>query len=140
MYTFFFITCIILLVILMQKLVECKLVISSEINGNKDCNIFVGKGYYKKEDNRISVYFSNNDMKYKYVYSNDCLIISCNDSEYEFKVNEYRLGKIKNGDYIFGITTFATRIDVNDSCICLDYILSQQGSKIGNYSTELSFS
>ena len=123
----------------MQRVVNCRLVISSEINGKKDCVIINGKGYYKKDNDGIIVYFNSEDTKYKYVYVDGCLTIQCNDSVYVFRYNSEEMGKIKNGEYIFEIATFATRIEVKDDSIILDYNLSQQGSIIGKYNTELSF-
>ena len=127
------------MVILVQNIVECKLEICSEINGNRDCTTINGRGYCKIENNTVVVYFSSGDFKYKYTYVNDCLIVNCNDSEYIFEVGKNNVGKIKNGEYTFEITTFATKIKVNNSSIILDYKLSQQGTLIGNYTTELSF-
>ena len=123
----------------MQRVVNCRLVISSEINDKKDCVIINGKGYYKNDSDGVVVYFNSEDTKYKYVYVNDCLTIYCNDSVYVFKINSEQVGKIKNGEYVFEIATFATRIEFNDNSIVLDYNLSQQGYMIGKYNTELSF-
>lgn len=123
----------------MQRVVNCKLVVNSEINGQKDCVIINGKGYYRNDDEGIVVYFSSDNIKYKYIYVNDLLTVFCNDSEYVFKVNVKEKGKIKNGEYVFEIATFATRIEIRDNLIILDYNLTQQGSIIGKYNSQLSF-
>ena len=123
----------------MHKIIECKLEINSEINGKKDLFSVEGKGFYKKEDEEITVYFTFEDSKYKYIYSHNKLIIYFNDSCYEFEVNKKCLGKIKNGDFIFEVTTFATRLELGNNSIILDYELAQQGSFVGKYSSLLSF-
>ena len=127
------------MVIMMQKLVECKLVICSEINNKKEQSVIEGKGYFKDDDNEIIIYFTSDDIKYKYVYNGVSLIITCNDSIYEFKENEFREGKIKNGEYIFAITTFASKIQLLENKFVLDYTLSQNNCLIGTYNSELSF-
>lgn len=123
----------------MQRLVECNLCVNSEINGNFDCTIIKGKGYYRENNNEIIIYFVSEDVKYKYVYSNECLIVYCNDSYYKFILNKESMGEIKNGDYVFKITTFATKIDVCNNLIVLEYNLGQQGTIIGKYKSKLSF-
>ena len=127
------------MVIFVQKIVECKLAVNSEINGKTDCVIVTGKGYYKEDNNEITVYFTNKDMKYKYVYNKEYLIVSCNDSNYVFRLNKEDIGEIKNGDYVFRITTYATKIEIYNSLIVLEYTLSQEGNIIGKYKSELSF-
>ena len=123
----------------MQRLVECNLSVNSEINGNFDCTIVKGKGYYRNDNDEIIIYFVSEDVKYKYVYSKECLSVYCNDSCYKFILNKESLGEIKNGDYVFKITTYATKIDVYNNLIVLEYNLSQQGTVIGRYKSELSF-
>lgn len=122
----------------MNKLIECNLVVSSEINGKKDCIIVKGKGYVKKDEDFI-IYFSSDDMKYKYVCQKEKVIVYCNDSVYVFRENKKDIGKIKNGDYIFEVTTFANKIEVKDNLIIIDYTLRQGNSIIGEYSSQLSF-
>ena len=130
--------CIIWLVIIVQEIVMCKLVIDSEINGKSDTTVVEGKGYHKIEGNEKTVYFTSDNVKYKYVYNDDELIVNCDDSQYVFKLNDEGVGKIKNGDYVFRITTFATRIEVSSRYIILEYNLSQQGNIIGRYKSKLS--
>ena len=127
------------MVIFMQKLVECRLIVNSEINGIVDNIVVSGKGYCKMEDKGTVVYFMDNDMKYKYVYNGNELCVYCNASFYKFIVNKNSVGKIKNGDYIFEVTTFATKIEINNNLIILEYNLSQDGSIIGKYKSQLSF-
>ena len=122
----------------MQYIVNCKLNIKRVVGGKQEISVIEGKGYYKKEYNEIVVFFSSEDIKYKYVYSNKCLTIWCNDSKYVFRENIKEGGELKNGDYIFRITTLASRIEIFDNCIVLDYSLYQD-DLIGNYYTELSF-
>lgn len=115
------------------------MVIESNIDGMKETSVIEGKGYYKKENNEIVVYFISDDIKYKYVYENDKLNIYCNDSSYEFKEGKYCEAKIKNGDYVFLITTFATKIEIKDNLIVVNYILSQKDNVFGKYNSQLSF-
>lgn len=125
--------------IIVQRIVECNLVVSSEINNKKDCTIESGKGYYKEENEEYIVYFTKGETKYKYIYNNGLLKVMCNDSCYEFKENEYKEGQIKNGEYVFVITTFATKIEMLSNKIILNYVLSQGDYVIGKYESELSF-
>lgn len=125
--------------IFVQEIVMCKLVIDSYINNKNENVVIEGKGYYKNEKGVISIYFTSEENKYKYFYENDILSISCNDSIYNFKLNREELGKIKNGDYVFEITTFATRIEVGDKFIIVEYNLSQNNTLIGTYKSKLSF-
>ena len=94
---------------------------------------------YKNDNDEIVVYFASEDAKYKYVYKGNNLQVFCNDSCYTFIKNNEGKGAIKNGDYVFEITTFATKIEVYNNLIVLEYNLSQQGTLIGKYVTELSF-
>lgn len=139
LYTIYLNACIIYLVILVQEIVECKLVVNSDINGRNEQVIVNGKGYYKKDNEAVTIYFTNEDVKYKYVYDNDVLVVTCNDSCYKFKLNKEERGEIKNGDYVFRITTFATKIEVYNRLIVLEYNLSQNNIVIGKYKSELSF-
>ena len=52
--------------------------------------------------------------------------------------NEKNTGEIKNGDYIFKITTLASKIEVLNNCIILNYSVYQE-ELIGNYFSVLSF-
>lgn len=122
----------------MQKIVNCKLVITSKINGKSEDTVIEGKGYYKKEKEQI-VYFTSSDIRYKYEINDNKLKIYCNDSWYEFIDNQFSYGEIKNGDYIFKITTFTNKLEINDNYILLNYELSQNKVLIGQYFTELSF-
>lgn len=123
----------------MQQIVECKLVVISNINNQNESVLVEGKGYYKEENGEVVVYFSSGDVKYKYVYNGDSLIVSCGDSSYTFRENKSGEGIIKNGDYIFKITTYATKIEVNNRVIVLEYNLSQNNQIIGRYKSTLSF-
>ena len=107
---------------------------------NKEENsVIKGKGYYKNEDNQIIVFFSSDDIKYKYICNEETLTILCNDSKYEFKENIKKEGKIKNGDYIFKITTLASKIEVCTNYIIVNYSLFQNDIVIGTYYSKLSF-
>ena len=123
----------------MQKIVNCELSIKRIISEKEENSIIKGKGYCKDDNGEIIVFFSSDDVKYKYVYSNDMLEVFCNDSKYVFKENIKDFGEIKNGDYVFKITTLASKIEVLNNCINLDYSLYQQDMLIGTYYSELSF-
>lgn len=122
----------------MQRVVNCKLVINRFISEKEEISVIEGKGYYKKDDNEVVVFFSSEDVKYKYMYKDGVLNVFCNDSKYTFKENEKGIGEIKNGDFIFKITTFSTKIELTDNSIVLDYSLYQE-DLIGNYYSVLSF-
>lgn len=124
--------------ILVQKIVDCRLTIKRIIDNKEDIIVEEGKGYYKKSGACIVVFFSNNYYKYKYIYENGELIVICNNSEYRFKEGLDCEGKIKNGEYVFILTTHASKIDISDNCIILDYSL-YQNNLIGNYYSKLSF-
>ena len=123
----------------MQEIIICELVVDSEISGKNENVMIKGKGYYKNEDNITTVYFSSENVKYKFVYDKEMLTIICNDSVYNYRLNKEEKGEIKNGDYVFIITTFATKIEVMDRLIVLEYNLSQNGQIIGKYKSKLSF-
>lgn len=123
----------------MNKIVNCKLEIISYIDKMKDTSIIEGKGYYKKDDNKIVVYFSNENSKCKYEYENNVLTIYFNDSKYIFKNKKRSVGQIKNGDYVFEITTFANKLEINNNSILLDYTLFQNNIELGKYITSLFF-
>ena len=123
----------------MRKTIECKLVVSSDIDGNKDNTVVEGKGYYKDDNDEIVIYFSSENIKYKYIYSNNILKVYCNDSCYNFTLNKNNKGIIKSGNYEIEITTLAYKIDIFDNIINLDYELKQGGILIGKYFTSLSF-
>lgn len=122
----------------MQRVVNCVLNINRNINDNKETSIIRGKGYYKNDNGEVTVFFNSEDVKYKYVYNKDCLIVYCNDSRYSFRENRKDIGEIKNGDYVFKVTTLATKIEIKNDCIILDYSLYQD-NLIGNYQSILSF-
>ena len=122
----------------MQRVVNCKLVINRFISEKEETSVIEAKGYYKKDDNEVVVFFSSEDVKYKYMYKDGVLNVFCNDSKYTFKENEKGIGEIKNGDFIFKITTFSTKIELTDNSIVLDYSLYQE-DLIGNYYSVLSF-
>ena len=126
------------MVIRVQKVVNCVLSINRNINNNEENSIIRGKGYYKNNDGEITIFFSSENIKYKYVYNKDCLVVYCNDSKYSFKENRKDIGEIKNGDYIFKVTTVAKKIEVREDCIILNYSLYQD-DLIGNYQSVLSF-
>ncbi len=127
------------MVILVQRKVDCVLEINSEIDGVIQKEEIIGNGYYKSNDEEIVVYFTNSDNRFKYVYSQGVMKVFFNDSCYNFKDKHFMEGEIKNGDYVFKITTFALNIELNDNFILLDYTLSQNNITIGNYKTKLSF-
>ena len=122
----------------MQKIVECKLIVNRVVNDKEDKVVIEGKGYYKEDAGEKIVFFSSDDIKYKYVYKEDVLIVTCNDSKYVFRVNEKDCGEIKNGDYIFKITTLASKIEFGNNYVILDYSL-YQNELIGTYYSQLSF-
>lgn len=126
------------MVILVQKVIECELVIVSEINDKKDTSVIRGKGYCRDEEFFV-VYFTSGNGKYKYIVKEDEIEIYYNDSCYKFKNKMFSEGQIKNGDYIFKITTFASKIEIFDNLILIDYELSQNDKLIGKYYTKLSF-
>lgn len=123
----------------MHRLIECKLVIESFIEGKKDSSIIKGKGYIREDDNNKIVYFFNNNDKFKYEYSDNKVVIHFNDSFYEFKLKEKSEGVIKNGDYVLKITTYASKIELNNNMIIVDYELYQNNFKLGEYKTSLFF-
>lgn len=122
----------------MRNIVECKLIINRSIDGKKEDSIVKGKGYYKDEDGEITIFFSSNGVKYKYVYTNNCLVVFCNDSIYRFKVGEKETGIIKSDGYEFSVITLASKIEMSNSSIILEYDL-YQSSLIGTYKCFLSF-
>ena len=122
----------------MYKVVNCKLIINRFIGEKEETSIIEGKGYYKKENEEVVIFFSSDEIKYKYVYEKGKLTVFCNDSKYIFKENEKSIGEIKNGDYIFKITTFAEKIECSENSIILNYSLYQH-DLIGTYYSVLSF-
>jgi len=122
----------------MHKIVDCKLIINRVINEKEEKSVIAGKGYYKENDDEISVFFSSDNAKYKYIYKEDCLVVICNDSKYIFKEGIKEIGEIKNGDYVFKITTLASKIEVSNNLIVLNYSL-YQGDILGTYYSTLSF-
>ena len=127
------------MVILVQKLVKCNLVVNSEINDEKEMVIVEGNGYYKEEDNCFVIYFTDNESKYKYLYKDNKLHVYCNNSYYIFEENKQGIGEIKNGNFSLKITTFASKIQMSDNLIVLDYTLSQENIILGTYNSVLSF-
>ena len=127
------------MVIIVQKIVECNLIVNSEIDGKHDSVTINGKGYYKNDNKEIIIYFSSNENKYKYLYKDNKLYVFSNDSCYEFSEKNYSFGEIKNGDFSLKITTFASKIEIYSDSIVLDYTLSQQDTIIGKYNSILSF-
>ncbi len=123
----------------MQRLVDCSLIVNSVINGKSESVSINGKGYCKDDNHEVVIYFSNEDMKYKYICKDENIIINCNDSCYNFTLNKENKGVIKNGDYTFDITTFATRIELYENLIILEYELRQHNVLIGTYKSQLSF-
>ena len=96
--------------ILVHKIVNCKLSIERVVSGEKDLFVCEGKGYYKDDNGEIVIFFSSEDVKYKYVLNNNELVVFCNDSKYVFRENEKNTGEIKNGDYIFKITIWVDSV------------------------------
>ncbi len=123
----------------MQKIVNCELSIKRVIGDKDETSVIKGKGYFKEDNGETVVFFSNEEAKYKYVYNNGLLEVFCNDSKYTFKENVKDFGEIKSGEYIFKITTLASKIEVMNNCIVLDYSLYQQDMLIGTYYSRLSF-
>lgn len=123
----------------MNKLVECVLRIESIIDSKKEINTIVGKGYLKKENELLVIYFTSDGIKYKYEYKNNKLIVYCNDSKYCFIEGNKCFGTIKNGDYLFQITTLTSKLGINTNCVLLDYELFQNDILIGSYKTSLIF-
>ena len=74
--------------IIVQEIVECKLIINSCINGKDEENVIRGRGYYKNDNGILTVYFTSDNVKYKYVYEKDILKVYCNDSLYNFVLNK----------------------------------------------------
>ena len=122
----------------MQKIIDCELVITSEINNKCETIVISGRGYYKKEK-EIIIYFTSDNIRYKYIVIKDKVEIYCNDSHYNFIVNKEDIGEIKNGDYIFKITTLANKIEITDNFVLINYELKQNNILIGKYLTKLSF-
>lgn len=122
----------------MQKLIDCNLVITSEINNKCETTVISGRGYYKRE-NEIVIYFTSDNIRYKYIIKNNEVEIYCNESHYNFSFNKENYGEIKNGDYLFKITTFANKIEIQDNFILVNYELKQNNILIGKYLTKLSF-
>lgn len=123
----------------MQKIVECKLVIECNNEDGSSQSVIEGKGYYKESDNLKVVYFTNDNNKYKYEYRENTVTIYFNDSCYNFRLNKNSEGEIKNGEFVLKLTTFASKIEINDNCIKVDYTLYQNNIKLGEYKTSLSF-
>lgn len=123
----------------MHRLIECKLVIESFIEGKKDSSIIKGKGFIKEDDMNKVIYFSNNENKFKYEYNDDNVLIHFNDSYYDFKLKTRGEGVIKNGDYVLKITTYASKIEINNNSIIVNYELYQNNFKLGEYKTSLFF-
>ena len=126
------------MVIWVQKIIDCELVITSEINNKCETIVISGRGYYKKEK-EIIIYFTSDNIRYKYIVIKDKVEIYCNDSHYNFWVNKEDIGEIKNGDYIFKITTLANKIEITDNFVLINYELKQNNILIGKYLTKLSF-
>ena len=122
----------------MQKIIDCELVITSEINNKCETIVISGRGYYKKEK-EIIIYFTSDNIRYKYIVIKDKVEIYCNDSHYNFRFNKEDIGEIKNGDYIFKITTLANKIEITDNFVLINYELKQNNILIGKYLTKLSF-
>ena len=127
------------MVIYVQKIVECKLVIESEIEGKKDNFEVNGRGYYKDEDRVITVYFSNGENKYKFIYSDNKLVISFNESSYSFIEGSEDVGIIKSGNLALEIATYAYKLNILENLFYVEYSFIQQGNIIGKYKCELSF-
>ena len=66
------------MVIFVNELVECKLKIITLIDGMKSVELIKGRGYCKKEDSFLVVYFTSDNIKYKYEYDGEKLIVFCN--------------------------------------------------------------
>lgn len=126
------------MVIWVQKIIDCELVITSEINNKCETIVISGRGYYKKEK-EIIIYFTSDNIRYKYIVIKDKVEIYCNDSHYNFRFNKEDIGEIKNGDYIFKITTLANKIEITDNFVLINYELKQNNILIGKYLTKLSF-
>lgn len=124
--------------ILVKKIINCKLSIDRIVENDKDTFVCEGKGYYRCINDEVVVFFSSGDIKYKYVYKEGYLTVFCNNSKYIFKENEKKFGEIKNGDYIFKITTLASKIEINSNSIILNYSLYQD-DLVGTYFSVLSF-
>lgn len=121
----------------MKKLISCNLTIKSIIDNKEENIVISGDGYYKEEGNVVIVYFSCDGTKYKYIYDKEKLIIECGDSIYEFEEGVKRKGKIKNGNYVFEITTLANKLEIGKEKIILSYVLMQEFI-IGEYFMELT--
>jgi len=121
-----------------QRIIDCELVITSEINNKCETTVISGRGYYKKENETV-VYFTSDNIRYKYIIIKDKVEIYCNDSHYNFTLNNEDIGEIKNGDYIFKITTLTNKIEITDNSILINYELKQNNILIGKYLTKLSF-
>ena len=126
--------------IVVQKIINCKLSIIRVIDGKNEKSIIKGKGYYKDNNGEKVIFFSSDDIKYKYLYRDDGkIIVLCNDSKYVFEENVRRIAEIKSGEYVFKIATLATKIDFSDNCIRINYNLYQKDILMGIYYSELSF-
>ena len=140
LYTFFGFVCIIKKVVNVKKIVNCKLKIKRVIDKKEETSVIEGKGYYSDKNGEIIVFFSGDGVNYKYIWNKGIVTILCNDSCYKFEVNVKREGIIKSDDYSLEIITLASKIELSNNCIIVNYSLYQQKSLIGHYYSELSFS
>ena len=124
-------------VIVVKKIVNCRLVIECINEEGKSKSVIEGKGYYNEINDLKIVYFTNDNNKYKYEYTENKVTIHFNDSCYNFKLNEKGEGQIKNGEFILKLTTFASKIEIDDNCLNVNYILHQGNIKLGDYKTSL---
>lgn len=122
----------------MQKIVDCKLIINRIIDSKEEKSVIEGKGYYKDDNGELTVFFTSENSKYKYIYIDNILTVICNNSEYTFKENIKEKGIIKQGEYSLVLTTLASKIKVMPNRIVLNYSLYQE-ELIGMYYSELSF-
>lgn len=122
----------------MQKIVDCKLIINRIIDSKEEKSVIEGKGYYKDDNGELTVFFTSENSKYKYIYKDNILTVICNNSEYTFKENIKEKGIIKQGEYSLVLTTLASKIKVMPNKIVLNYSLYQE-ELIGMYYSELSF-
>jgi hypothetical protein len=67
------------------------------------------------------------------VYNTEELIVMCDESKYVFSLNKDNKGIIKSGNYEIEITTFASKIEVLDTAINLNYELKQGTIVLGEY-------
>ena len=93
-----------------------------EIDGNKETIEFKEKGYKKVEDNKVTIYFKN-ENSYKFIISNNTLKVYVNESVYIFDKENKTEAIIKNNDYSYKASLVTNKLNISDNFIQIEYEL-----------------